>query len=351
MKIPSISRTLRWTFLATAISTAAATPEMGPSGNEEIADFIAMDVKGDRQMANSKVEVAVAGDVATLTGIALSLQQAERAVARAKATDGIRAVVNQLRIVDPVAKDAVLAERVQQRLLKSPALDAKRVQVSVDKRRAVLRGQIGSWDEQELAREIATEIPGIKEVDNRLEVTFDTVRTDGQIKAQLEYMISDDPLYAGITIDVRVKDGMVDLGGAVGSMSEKDQLVHRSHVTGVTGVKTDDLMVSRELAMEGLSGKVPSEKATLEALNAAIAADPRLKHADIRAEMEKNVMKLSGSVPSEEARAAAESTARGLPGVNVVANELQVRGENGTASNNAMDRKYGKDRRMAAVKP
>jgi osmotically-inducible protein OsmY len=352
MKIPSIPCSLRWTILAAAIGSAAATPELGPSGTVEIADFIAMDVKADRQMNGSKVEVAVEGDLVTLSGTALSLQQAERAVARAKATDGVRAVVNRLRIIDPIAKDAVLAERVQQRLGKSPALDAKRVQVSVDKRRAVLRGQIGSWDEQELAREIATEIPGIKEVDNRLEVTFDTVRTDAQIKAQLEYMISDDPLYAGITIDVKVKDGMVDLGGAVGSMSEKEQLVHRSHVTGVTGVKTDDLMVSRELAMEGLSGKVPSEKATLEALSAAIAADPRLKQADIRAEMDKHVMKLSGTVPNEEVRAAAESTARGLPGVSVVANEIQVRGESETtASNNAMDRKYGKDRRMAAVKP
>lgn len=333
MKIPSFFHSLRWTILAAAaIGTAAATPEMGPSGNEETAAFIEMDVKADRQLTGSKVEVAVAGDLATLKGTALSLQQAERAVARAKATEGIRAVVNQLRIVDPVAKDAVLAERVQQRLAKSPALDAKRVMVSVDKRRAVLRGQIGSWDEQELAREIATEIPGIKEVDNRLEVTFDTVRTDAQIKAQLEYMIADDPLYAGITIDVQVKNGVVDLGGSVGSMSEKDQLVHRAHVTGVTSIKTNDLAVSRELAMEGMSGKVPSEKATLEALTAAIAAEPRLANSDIRAEMEKRVMKLLGHVPSEEARAVAESTARGLPGVTVVSNELQVRGGNETVA-------------------
>lgn len=328
MNTRTFIRNFRWSILsaAIAISTAAATPSMGPSGNEETADFIAMDVKGDRQMTGCKVDVAVEGDVATLSGTALSLQQAERAVARAKATEGIRAVVNRLRIMDPIAKDGVLAERVQQKLSKSPAIDAKRVMVSVDKRRAILRGQIGSWDEQELARDIATEIPGIKEVDNRLEVTFDTVRTDAQIKAQIEYMISEDPLYAGITIDVKVKDGVVDLGGAVGTMGEKDQLVQRSHVTGVTGVKADDVAISRELAMEGLAGKVPSHKAILATLNVAIAADPRLKNADIRAEMDKNVMKLSGTVPTEEARTAAESTARGLPGVTVVANEIQVRG-------------------------
>ena len=325
-------RSLRWTILAAAIHTAAATPSPGPEAGAETADFIAVDIQGDRRMVGSKVDVSVAGDIATLSGNAVSLEQAERAAARAKSMDGIRAVVNHLKIVDPVAKDAILAERVQQRLVKSPALDASRVKVSVDKRRAVLSGQIGSWDEQELAREIATEIPGIKEVDNRLEVTFDTVRTDAAIKAQIEYMVADDPLYAGIQIDVIVKDGVVNLGGAVGSTGEKDQLVSRSHVTGVTGVKADDVMISRELAMEGMSGKVPSPKATLEAWAAASSADPRLKHSEIHADIDKNVLKLTGVAPTQEAKAAAESTARGLPGVSVVANEIQVTGGSETAS-------------------
>jgi len=132
-------------------------------------------VQADRLLVGCKIDVSVAKDIATLSGTVLSLEQAERAVARAKSTEGVRAVVNQLKIVDPVAKDAVLAERVKQRLAKSPALDSSRVKVSVDKRRATLQGQVGTWDEQELAREIATEIPGIKEINNRLEVTFDTV--------------------------------------------------------------------------------------------------------------------------------------------------------------------------------
>ena len=343
MKTSILFRSTRWMMLAAALGTATATPEFGPEGNSETADFITMDVQADRQMVGSKVNVSVEDGIATLTGATLSIQQSERAAARAKATNDVRAVVNRLKIIDPVASDATLADRVEQRLAKSSAIDASRVRVTVDKRRAVLSGQIGSWDEQELAREIATEIPGLKEIDNRLEVTFDTVRTDKAIQSQIQYMVSDDPLYSGVRIDVAVKDGVVSLGGEVGSTSEKDQLVHRSHVTGVTAVWADDVMVNSDLAMEGMRGKVVSPNSTLKSLNDAFTADPRLKGAEIQAAAEKSVITLTGTVPTEEVRAAAESTARGLPGVSIVSNEIRVVGDS-TAQN-------AKDQRIAVVEP
>lgn len=329
-------------ILAAALGTANATPEPGPEGDSETADFISMDVQADQKMVGSKVEVTVENGIATLTGTALSLEQSERAAARAMATADVRAVVNRVRIINPIAKDAVLADRVQQRLAKSPAIDASRIKVAVDGRKATLAGQVGSWDEQELAREIATEIPGLFQIDNRLEVTFDTVRTDKAIAAQIRHMVADDPLCAGISIDVTVKDGVVSLGGEVGSTSEKDQLVHRSHVTGVTEVWADDIMVNSDLAMEGLRGKVVSPDATLKALGDAFSADPRLQGTDIQASATGSQVTLTGTVPSDEARAAAESTARGLPGVMIVANEIRVAGGIEPTA------QIGKDQRVAS---
>ena len=344
MNTSNLFRSLRWMMLAAALNTATATPEMGPSGGPETADFIAMDLKADRKLVGCKVDVAVENSIATLSGTALSLQQADRAVARAKATAGVRAVINRVKIIDPVAKDVVLAERIQQRLVQNHAIDATRVKVNVDHRQALLTGEVGSWDEQEIAREIATEIPGISEVESRLEVTYDTIRSDDAIREQIRYIVADDPLFAGVNIDVMVKDGVVSLGGEVGSTGEKAQLVHLSHVTGVTEVWADDIMINSDLAMEGMNGKVPSDHDTLKALHAAVAADPRLSHSDIRGELSGKMMKLSGSVPNREARAAAESTARGLPGVAFVSNEIRVVDEGGTA-------RIGKDRPLAAVAP
>ena len=343
MKASIFFRSTRWTMLAMALATANATPEAGPADDTDTAGFIEMDVQADNIMIGSKVDVSVVNGIATLTGTALSLEQAERAAARAMATADVRAVVNQLKIRDPLAKDSTLAERLRQRLANHPALDASRVKVVVDRRIATLGGQIGSWDEQELAREIATEVPGIKEIENRLEVTFDTVRTDEGIRAQILHMVADDPLCAGITIDVAVKDGVVSLGGELGSTSEKDQLVHRAHVTGVTEVWADDVMINSDLAMEGLRGKIAKPASTLKALDDAYAADPRLKGADVSATVAGSQMTLTGTAPTPEARLAAESTARGLPGILIVANEIRVTGTDGTSA------AVGKDQRVAAV--
>lgn len=344
MKTPIFFRATRLMILAAAVGLANATPEFGPQGASETADFIKMDVKADNRMVGSKVEVSVENGIATLSGTALSIEQAERAAARAMSTTDVRAVVNQLRIIDPVAKDGVLAERVLQRLSKSEAIDSSRIRVIVDERRATLTGQVGSWDEQELAREIATEIPGLKEINNRIEVTFDTVRTDTAIKAQILHMVHDDPLCDGITIDVKVKDGVVSLGGEVGSTGEKDQLVHRSHVTGVTEVWADDIMINSDLAMEGMNGKVIKPAETLRVLQDAFSADPRLKGADIQASTAGNQVTLTGIAPSDEARAAAESTARGIPGVMIVANEIRIAGS-GSQPTAALQ----KDQRLATV--
>jgi len=343
MKTSLFSNTARWMILAAALGTAHATPEFAPDGNSSIADFISMDVKADNRMIGSKVEIAVDDGIATLSGTAISLEQAERAAARAKSTEGVRAVVNQLRIIDAVASDAVLAERVQLRLKKHEALDASRVKVTVDKRKATLSGQVGTWDEQELAREIATEIPGLKEIENRLEVSFDTVRTDAALRAQIQYQVADDPLYTGVRVDVVVKDGVVSLGGEVGSMGEKDQLVHRAHVTGVTEVWADDIMVNSDLAMEGIQGKVVPPATNLKSLDAAFAADSRLGNSNIHATFAESVVTLTGTVSNPEAKAAAESTARGLPGVSIVANELRVISDSDATAH------VPKDQRMAAT--
>ncbi|WP_193210448.1 BON domain-containing protein [Luteolibacter marinus] len=333
MKTSIFSRSARWLLLAAALGTAGATPEYGPDDDAETADFIAVDVQADQRMAGSKVEVAIDNGIATLTGTALSLDQAERAAARALTTDSVRAVVNRLEISDPGTSDAQLADRTELRLKNSLALDASRIRVVVDDRRAVLLGQTGTWDEQELAREIASEVAGIRQIDNRLEVTFDTIRTDRAIRAQIERLVADDPLYAGLRVNVEVNDGIVSLAGEVGSTGEKDQLVHRAHVTGVTEVWADDIMVNRDLAMEGMSGKVPSGTTVLKSLASAISKDPRLDRADVHAAIDAKVITLTGTAPSEDARAAAESNARGLPGAWSIANQIQV--IEGTARNSS----------------
>lgn len=326
MKAQKVFLATRSMVIAAAFTTttAFATPEAVPQDDKSLSDLIAMALDSDEVLDAGDIKVTVDEGIAILTGSAASLSQSERAAERTKSAEGIRAVVNQLK-VRPArgnGNSAAVAERVRQKLAAHPALNANRVQVVVNDRKAVLFGEVGSWDEQELAREIATEIPGLTKVENRLEVSFDTVRTDAAIRAQIAYQIADDPLNDGLAIDIRVKDGVVRLAGEVGSTGEKDLLVHRAHVTGVTEVWADDVMIVRGLSLDGMTGKVAPSEPAGEVLRQAFDKDKRLRGSDIQASLDGDVLTLTGSVPSEEAKDAAESTSRGLPGVEVIINRI-----------------------------
>lgn len=326
MKTPKLFLATRSMVIAAAFTTVFATPEIFPQDDKSLSELIAMALDSDEILEADDIKVTVDEGIAILTGNVVSLSQSERAAERAKSAEGIRAVVNQLKVRSPRTNSAVLAESIRQKLAKHPALDARRVKIVVNDRKAVLSGEIGSWDEQELAREIATEIPGLTKIENRLEVSFDTRRTDTAIRSQIAYQIADDPLHDGLSIDIEVKDGVVRLAGEVGSSGEKDLLVHRAHVTGVTEVWADDVMIVRGLSLDGMTGKVASSAPAGEVLRQAFDKDRRLRGSEIQASFKGEVLTLTGSVPSEEAKDAAESTARGLPGVEVVVNRIGEKG-------------------------
>ena len=70
MKTSIFVRSARWMLAAAALGTANATPEPGPEGDSETADFISMDVQADQKMVGCKIEVSVENGIATLSGTA-----------------------------------------------------------------------------------------------------------------------------------------------------------------------------------------------------------------------------------------------------------------------------------------
>lgn len=236
MNSPHFQRVLRATLFAAFIGSVSADPEAMPADDDGIAATIRESLSSDGRLKADPLQVLVEEGVATIRGKVGTLARAERAAAHVQAVEGVHAIVNRLEIATPRVARGGLAEAIRRHLAASPALDASRVRIVVRGRTAVLSGEVGSWDEQELARELATEIPGVLRVDNRLEVSFDTVRTDKAIRAQIAYQIAEDPAHDGLAITVEVRDGIVRLSGKVGSSEEKERLIQRAYVTGVTEV-------------------------------------------------------------------------------------------------------------------
>ncbi|MES2440255.1 MAG: BON domain-containing protein [Verrucomicrobiota bacterium] len=313
------------TFSVIALSSANllfATPQSAPSGESEIGEFIQMDISADKRLQGAEMNVRIENGIAIISGTAKTLAQTERASARAIASDGVNVVLNQVGIVPESSSNIV--EKAKAALRKQKIFRADQVVVTANGSRVSLAGKVGVLDEKDLAREIVSEIPGVTAIDNDLTVTFEGIREDAQIAEQLHFLIKDDPLYEGLDLTATVKSGTVSLSGEVGSRGEYDRLVRRSYVTGIIDVQISGLSINSDLAMEGLADKEYSQDQSLEALKAALAIDSRINANLIETKMADGVITLKGSVGQIAESDAVETTARGIPGVLRVENELKI---------------------------
>ncbi len=327
MKLSTLLHSHRqWAALAIAagapFAMLRATPQADPSGSQETAEYVQLDLESDQQLKAAHIEIQVSKHLATLSGDARTLAQAERAVARAIASSGVDAVVNLVEIRQ--TGDSQIEERAKTILVKQKMLDASDIALEIKGGRVTLSGSVGTPDERELARDLMTEVSGVVAVDNRLAVTFVGTRTDSQIANQIRYTVSRDPLYLGLDLGITVNDGTVAINGEVGSLGEVDRLARRSYVTGVMQVSTKRLSVNTDLAMDAVGDKNYTDEQALVALQTVFAADPRIAGSAIQPEVAQGVVTLRGQAADLAASDAAESGARGIPGVLQIANELSI---------------------------
>ncbi|RYD24045.1 MAG: BON domain-containing protein [Verrucomicrobiaceae bacterium] len=317
----------RWAALAAAafgsILPAMATPQMEPESADETISFIQTDINADSRMKGTDVKIRMEDGVAILTGEVSSLAQAERATARAVANKSVRAVVNQV-AVRKGPESGPLAVKIKSALREQKMFHANDVMVTVTGSRVTLAGSVGVWDEKDLAREVVSEVPGVTAIENKVAVTDEGIREDAQITSQLRHMIQDDPLYDGLDLAVSVRDGTASLTGEVGSRGEFDRLVRRSYVTGVMDVNIVGLGIDGSLVMEGLGDKNPAPDEALASLKQALAKDSRIPGGTVDATLKDGVAMLKGDVGGIAESDAAEATARAIPGVLRVSNELKV---------------------------
>jgi osmotically-inducible protein OsmY len=110
----------------------------------------------------------------TLEGVVANEQERQRARETLETIPGIGGVVNRLRVRTPSGEmstpPAEISRKIEQRLLRAAEEDAKGIHVVVDNTRVILEGRVRSWAEASAAEEAAWGIPGITEVENRLDI-------------------------------------------------------------------------------------------------------------------------------------------------------------------------------------
>jgi hyperosmotically inducible periplasmic protein len=188
------------TFLATAcvtgVATASSIPQGTPSGAQQrpaataVKDgWITMKIHSqfipEDALDNSDIDVETLNGVVTLTGIVASDAGKARALAIAKATDGVKSVSDKMRVAAEGASDAAKAatsagrrvndgwitSKIYADFLNEKPLEDSDIDVDVTAGVATLNGTVMSEAGRTRAMAIAKATDGVKSVKDNLKVT------------------------------------------------------------------------------------------------------------------------------------------------------------------------------------
>ena len=139
--------------------------------DEDIAAAVIRALEWDAGVPSDRIEVTVSKGWVTLKGEVEWGFQREDAERAARRVTGVRGVSNLI-VVKPRMKPTPeeMKRRIEEALVRSAAMDAKRISVEVQGDTVILRGTVRSLAEKQEAERVAWSAPGVAMVENRITV-------------------------------------------------------------------------------------------------------------------------------------------------------------------------------------
>ena len=130
----------------------------------------------EKALDDSDIDVDIKNGAVTLNGTVMSAAGRDRAVAIAKATEGVKGVTDNLRIAPagstpPLMSDGFIKARIYGQLTTDAALEGSDVDVDVDNGVVSLKGTVRTEAGRSRAAAIAKAAEGVKSVNNTLTIS------------------------------------------------------------------------------------------------------------------------------------------------------------------------------------
>lgn len=328
-------------FFLISFPVAFASPVVS---DKSITDAVEDELINDAGVQADNIDVFTDDGIVTLKGRVNNILARERATVLARIVKGVRAVVNEIKVIPPVLYNfRQIKEEVEDALLLDPATESYEIDVAVRNNIVTLTGTVHSRKEKELCELVAKGVKGVMDVENKINIDWDRKRTDSEIEKEITKILEWDVFVDHRDVNVKVDKGNVILSGVVGSAAEKYLAAENSYVSGVKSVDNSKLEVSGwqrdgDLTRNKYSIK-PAEEIR-DAVKDALLQDPRVHLSDIVVEVipESRMVILRGTVDNLKARETAAQDARNTAGVSSVKNRIKVRPDQKIGDNRIKDR-------------
>lgn len=189
--------------------------------DEEVKRDVVDELYWDDSVDASDISVKVDRGVVTLSGTVPSRRVAGSALEDAERVYGVTDVQNRLEVrypgTAPITDDVEIQSRIQNAFSLDPDIDSLDLRILVDEGVVTLEGSISALWKKFHAEDIASRQPGVLAVRNSMAVVPTKDVRDKEIAENILASLKRKRVLAEEDIDIRVKEGVVELTGIVPS--------------------------------------------------------------------------------------------------------------------------------------
>lgn len=138
-------------------------------GDQDIAQAALQALEWHVQVPHTRIRVKVEKGILTLEGNVDSRYQEVAAQDAVRNLTGVKGLINLI-YVKPIATPSQVKVKIENALRRAAELDAQRIMVEVRNDKVILRGTVRSWAERNEAKRAAWAAPGVREVEDDLNV-------------------------------------------------------------------------------------------------------------------------------------------------------------------------------------